>query len=210
MLDFPDPRHVLAIAATCALAGVGEPWPALAFDAADADAATPVAALGHDDDDLRARLARRNLLVPVAGVAPAQLRDTFGDARGDRAHGALDIPAERGTPVLAADDGRVVKLFRSVPGGLTVYEADRAGEVVYYYAHLDAYADGLREGDLVARGQTLGYVGTTGNAPPAAPHLHFEIQRLPPGREWWKGVSLDPYPLLTASARHGDDAPLAR
>ena len=196
MLDLPDPRHVLAIMATCALAGVGEPWPGVAFDD-DPDPALPVLAVAGDD--LVARLAQRRLLIPVAGVRREQLRDTFGDPRSGRTHGALDIPAPRGTPVVATDDGRIVKLFRSVPGGLTVYEADAGGEVVYYYAHLDAYADGVREGDRVTRGQTLGYVGTSGNAPPDAPHLHFEIQRLPPGKEWWKGVSLDPFPLLTAS-----------
>lgn len=207
MLDLCDPRHVLAVMATCALAGLGEPWPAVAFDD---EPHLAIAASRGERDDLVARLAQRNLRIPVAGVDRAALRDTYGDARGGRVHGALDIPAPRGTPVLAADDGRIVKLFRSVPGGLTVYEADRGDEVVYYYAHLDRYAEGMREGDPVRRGQTIGYVGSSGNAAPDAPHLHFEIQRLPPGKEWWKGVSLNPYPLLAVSGGQGDDAPIAR
>ena len=145
--------------------------------------------------DLEARLAARNLLVPVAGVTPSELRDTYHEPRGSKVHEALDIAARKGTAVVATDDGRVVKLFHSVPGGLTIYQADPGQEVLYYYAHLDRYAEGLREGDLVKRGQVIGFVGTTGNAPPDAPHLHFAIYKLPPGKQWWKGTALDPLPL---------------
>ena len=149
---------------------------------------------------IETRLAERRLLVPGEGVLPHQLRDTFAEARGNGAHEAIDIPARRGTPVVATDDGRVVKLFNSIPGGLTVYQVDRDQKVMYYYAHLDAYAPGLREGDPVQRGEVLGVVGSTGNASASAPHLHFAILRLPPGREWWKGTAINPFPLLRGTA----------
>jgi murein DD-endopeptidase MepM/ murein hydrolase activator NlpD len=151
-------------------------------------------------DDVEARLAARRLLIPVPGVTPAQLRDTFRERRGERKHEALDLHAPKGTPVVATDDGHVVKLFHSVPGGLTIYQADTANEVVYYYAHLDRYADGLREGHPVRRGDVIGYVGTSGNAAPDAPHLHFAIFKLPPGKEWWKGMPIDPLPLYKTPA----------
>jgi murein DD-endopeptidase MepM/ murein hydrolase activator NlpD len=144
-------------------------------------------------------LAARGLLVPVAGVSPSELRDSFAEQRGKKAHEAIDIPAARATPVVAVDDGRVVKLFHSVPGGLTIYQADMADEFIYYYALLGSYVDGLRVGDGVRRGDVLGYVGSTGNAAPAAPHLHFAIMRLPPGKEWWKGTAINPLPYLTRS-----------
>ncbi len=106
--------------------------------------------------------------------------------------------AARGTPVLAVEDGRIAKLFRSVLGGITIYQYDPGERFAYYYAHLDRYADGLAEGAEVRRGQVIGYVGSTGNAPANAPHLHFTIFRLGPKREWWKGEAVDPYPYLAA------------
>lgn len=148
-------------------------------------------------------LAERRLLMPVQGVAPAELRDTFNEGRdaGARPHEALDILAPRGTPVLAVDEGRLVKLFTSVPGGLTLYQFDPSGRYAYYYAHLDRYADGLREGMTLQRGQLVGYVGSTGNANPDAPHLHFAIFRLGPEWQWWKGAAVNPYPLLVKAQR---------
>jgi murein DD-endopeptidase MepM/ murein hydrolase activator NlpD len=138
------------------------------------------------------------LLLPVQGVQAAQLRDTFAEARdgGARPHDALDIMAPRGTPVLAAVDGSVEKLFTSVPGGLTIYEFDRSRTHAYYYAHLDRYADGLAEGQALRRGDVIGYVGSTGNAAANAPHLHFAIFVLGPEKHWWQGTAIDPYPLL--------------
>lgn len=137
------------------------------------------------------------LQVPVPGVGPEALVDTFEDRRGDdRRHEALDIPAPRGTPVVAVDDGEVAKLFRSVPGGLTVYQFDRTRSVAYYYAHLDAYRDGLREGQALRRGDVLGSVGSSGNADPAAPHLHFAVFELGAERQWWKGRAVNPWPLF--------------
>jgi murein DD-endopeptidase MepM/ murein hydrolase activator NlpD len=136
------------------------------------------------------------IMIPVAGVVRTDLRDTFGAARTGHRHEALDIMAARGTPVLAAVDGTIRKLFTSAAGGLTIYEFDGAETMNYYYAHLDAYAIGLREGNHVKRGEVIGYVGTTGNAPANAPHLHFAMTIVPPTKEWWKGQAIDPYPIL--------------
>jgi peptidoglycan LD-endopeptidase LytH len=138
------------------------------------------------------------LPVPVLGVKPPQLSDTFNDKRGGvRRHEALDIPAPRGTPVIAVDDGRIAKLFRSIPGGLTIYHFDPGEKFAYYYAHLDGYAAGVAEGKQVRRGEVIGYVGSTGNANEANPHLHFAIFELGPEKRWWKGTAINPYPLLT-------------
>ena len=137
------------------------------------------------------------LLVPVLGVKAVQLSDTFNETRGGkRRHEALDIVAPRGTPVIAADDGRIVKLFTSIPGGLTIYQFDPSEKLAYYYAHLEGYAADVTEGRQVKRGEVIGYVGTTGNANPATPHLHFAIFELGPEKRWWKGTAINPYPLL--------------
>lgn len=137
------------------------------------------------------------LLIPVQGVAPAQLHDTFSDARSEgRVHDAIDILAPAGTAVLAVADGTVEKLFDSRRGGLTIYQFEPGGRYCYYYAHLQRYADGLAEKQAVRRGQVIGYVGSTGNASAGAPHLHFEVHRLGPERHWWQGEALNPYPLL--------------
>ena len=143
------------------------------------------------------------LLVPVAGVVPDQLSDTFDDARGagSRRHEALDIPAPAGTPVVAAAPGVVVSLFRSDDGGNTVYVRSRDRRTLHYYAHLQDYAEGLREGQLVERGQRLGTVGSSGNADPAAPHLHFAILDMEPDAQWWEpGRPINPYPMLRAGS----------
>jgi len=137
------------------------------------------------------------LRVPLKDVAPGQLFDTFSDRRGsDRSHEAIDILAPRGTPVVAVDDGVVVKLFLSKPGGITVYQFDRTRSVAYYYAHLEAYADGLQEGQVLKRGDPVGFVGSTGNANPATPHLHFAVFELGPEKQWWKGRAIRPLPLF--------------
>lgn len=141
-------------------------------------------------------LAQRPLVIPVAGVGPEALVDTFEQGRPGHRHEAIDIAAPRGTPVHAVDDGKVAKLFKSVPGGLTVYHFDPTGKLAYYYAHLDAYAPGLKEGAALRRGDVIGYVGSTGNAAPDAPHLHFAVFLLGPRKEWWKGDPVNPYPAL--------------
>jgi peptidoglycan LD-endopeptidase LytH len=144
----------------------------------------------------RVRLA--GIIVPVAGILPADLRDNYTQPRGNRTHGAIDIMAARGTPVVAAVSGTIRKLFNSRAGGLTIYQFDEAEQLVYYYAHLDRYADGIAEGLVVKQGTVIGYVGITGNAAPDAPHLHFSVEVLPPTKEWWKGTPVNPYPLLTS------------
>ncbi len=142
------------------------------------------------------------LVMPVLGIDPSQLHDNFDGLRsGGRVHGALDIMAPRGTPVVAAVDGTIQKLFTSHAGGITVYEFDVPAEKVYYYAHLDRYADGLSEGMHVSAGTVIGYVGTTGNAPPGSPHLHFAIEQLMPEKHWWQGTPINPYPLLAQASR---------
>jgi len=137
--------------------------------------------------------------IPVCGVRAIHLKSTFNEGRVGHIHHAIDILAPRGTPVIAAVDGSVRKLFFSRAGGITLYEFDAAGTTSYYYAHLDAYAAGIHEGMPLHRGELIGYVGTTGNAPPGTPHLHFAIETLPPTKEWWKGTPVDPYPILVAS-----------
>jgi murein DD-endopeptidase MepM/ murein hydrolase activator NlpD len=151
-------------------------------------------AMSHAVETLRGR----NLEIPVEGVRAKELRDTFAEGRGSHSHEAIDIMAPRRTPVVAVDHGRIEKLFTSKAGGLTIYQFDPSSTFTYYYAHLDSYADGLREGAQVRRGDVIGYVGTTGNAPPNAPHLHFAIFRLTPERQWWKGEPINPYPILRA------------
>ena len=135
-------------------------------------------------------------MVPVAGISPARLTDTFHEKRGTRIHEATDILAPRGTPVLAVDEGRIAKLFTSAGGGITVYVADPTNQVIYYYAHLDAYQPGLREGMTVRMGDVLGTVGTTGNAPPNTPHLHFAIGEMDARRVWYHTKAIDPGPYL--------------
>jgi murein DD-endopeptidase MepM/ murein hydrolase activator NlpD len=142
-------------------------------------------------------LGTEMLVIPVQGVDKSALQDTWGQARSNfRHHEAIDIMAARGTPALAAADGVVLKIFESHAGGHTLYLKATDGTTVYYYAHLDRYADGMIVGTAVTRGTIVGYVGTTGNAAPDAPHLHFGIEQLPPTGEWWKGVAVNPYPIL--------------
>lgn len=137
------------------------------------------------------------LLIPVQGKTAADLDDTFTDARSEgRSHDAIDIMAAAGMPVLAVADGQIEKLFDSERGGLTIYQFEPSGQYAYYYAHLQRYADGLAEKQTVRRGQVIGYVGSTGNASPEAPHLHFAIFVLGKERHWWEGTAINPYPLL--------------
>ena len=140
------------------------------------------------------------LLIPVAGVSAAQLHDTFTESRSaGRVHEAIDIASPTGTPVYAVNDGKIVKLFDSKPGGLTIYHFDPSETYAYYYAHLDHYAPGLTEGKQVVKGEVIGFVGSTGNANPAAPHLHFAIFKLAPEKNWWQGSPVNPYPWLAGN-----------
>ena len=146
--------------------------------------------------DAERELEGRDLLIPVQGVGAAQLVRSFRDPRTGHEHDAIDILAPRNTPVLAVEDGTIAKLFVSKLGGNTIYQFDPTQRFCYYYAHLQRYADGLKEGDAVRRGQVIGYVGTSGNAPPDTPHLHFAISILNPDHHWWEGTAVDPYDAL--------------
>jgi murein DD-endopeptidase MepM/ murein hydrolase activator NlpD len=162
-----------------------EPLPAVA------PVSPTVTASDADIEQLRARA----LVFPVEGVLPREMRDTFSEGRDGHQHEAVDILAPRGTRVLAVDDGRVAKLFTSVRGGLTVYQFDPTETYCYYYAHLDRYAEGLKQGAFLRRGALVGYVGTTGNAAKTTPHLHFALFKLGLEKRWWEGTALNPYGL---------------
>lgn len=204
IVNFPEEaRRVLAIAGRTAdapeLPGTVEIRPSpsrepspVAPPPAATEAATPRIE-AEPLNDLRGRL----LEVPVKGAARSDLRASFTERRGGtRAHEAIDLLAPRHTPVVAVEDGSIAKLFFSKAGGITVYQFDPTKTYVYYYAHLDRYADGLVEGDAVRRGQTLGYVGTSGNAPEDTPHLHFAIFRMTEQKQWWQGSPIDPFQVL--------------
>ncbi|MBU6367298.1 MAG: M23 family metallopeptidase [Gemmatimonadetes bacterium] len=150
---------------------------------------------GITDDDLDALWARQ-LMVPVHGMAVADVTNTYPARRGRRIHGALDLLAPKGTPVVAADDSVIGRMYTSALGGIVIYAFDPAGRFVYYYAHLDRYRRGLAVGDRVSKGEVIGYVGTTGNAARTLPHLHFQVMTRGRGRSWWDGPYLNPYPYL--------------
>lgn len=143
------------------------------------------------------------LMVPVAGIAPGQLADTWGDSRGggSRRHQAIDIIAPADTPVLAAGPGAVEKMFQSKAGGTTLYVRSPGRRWSHYYAHLARYAPGLREGARVTRGMLLGYVGDTGNAGAGNTHLHFAVSQMEPGDKWYEGTPVNPYPLLAGKRK---------
>jgi murein DD-endopeptidase MepM/ murein hydrolase activator NlpD len=194
-----------ASAALVLLAACAGRRPAPAPPAASRPAPAPANVLS--DADLQ-YLGNRALAVPVAGARASRVWPSFHAPRsGGRVHQAVDIMAPRGTPVVAADEGRVWKLRSNALGGITVYATDPLERFVYYYAHLSRYHAGLFEGQPLFRGDTLGYVGTTGNAPPNAPHLHFQISRVARDGQWWGGTPVDPLPFLRAAelAREAGD-----
>ena len=143
-------------------------------------------------------LRTRQLLVPVAGADMSKVYDTFDDPRdgGERVHRAIDILAPRGTPILSADDGRILRMTTNALGGISMYTVDPQNRIVYYYAHMDHYNQAMSPGREVVKGDTLGYVGTTGNAPKNTPHLHFQVMRWPADGKYWNGEPIDPYELL--------------
>lgn len=144
--------------------------------------------------------AARELIIPVLNVRPAELSDTFTDSRGggERLHEAIDIMAPRGTSVIAAGPGTIEKLFRSDAGGNTLYVRSADGRTIHYYAHMEEYAEGLKEGQQLRRGQRLGTVGSSGNASAEAPHLHFAILQTTPDAAWWEPANaVNPFPLLS-------------
>ncbi len=157
---------------------------------------TPYARPSTNSSEPPRDLAHRDLLLPVEGVTAEDLDDSFTDARsGGRTHEALDIMAARGTPVLAVEDGSITRLHVGERGGIAVYQLGPEQRYIYYYAHLNGYSPGLEAGQSVARGQVLGYVGSTGNAPDDAPHLHFAIYRIDHADRWWDGDPVNPFPL---------------
>jgi murein DD-endopeptidase MepM/ murein hydrolase activator NlpD len=151
------------------------------------------------DSGLRAR----RLMVPVAGVAPTEVRDSFDAPRdgGARRHHAIDIFAPVGTPVLSADDGVVLAVKHNRLGGLVIYATDPDRRFVYYYAHLSRYQADLTSGRRLGRGEVIGYVGTTGNADPRWPHLHFQVMLHPGDERWWTGTPIDPLPYFASAGR---------
>jgi murein DD-endopeptidase MepM/ murein hydrolase activator NlpD len=133
------------------------------------------------------------LRLPIDGISIESLKGGFAQTRGALPHEAVDIVVPRGTPIHAVSDGTIAKLFFSKRGGITIYHFDPDGRLCFYYAHLERYADGLHEGQHVSQGDVIGYVGTSGNAPPNTPHLHFGVSELNADRKWWQGRALDPY-----------------
>jgi peptidoglycan LD-endopeptidase LytH len=136
------------------------------------------------------------IVSPIRGVTASELRDTFNEMHNGHRHEAIDISEPEGTPVRAVVNGTIQKLFFSKAGGKTIYEFDHGSVYCYYYAHLERYSNGLHDGMSVSQGDVIGYVGSTGDASPAAPHLHFAIYLLGPQKHWWKGSPIDPYPIL--------------
>lgn len=156
----------------------------------------PVVPVAEHDVALEA-LRDRGLLVPVKGVAASRIPETFNAPRdGERVHNAEDILAKRGTPVLAADDGTVLHVGTNALGGKVIWATDASRQFAFYYAHLQRYAKGLRDGQQIARGDVIGYVGTTGNAPKNVPHLHFQLLRIVKGTRYSNGPPLDPLPFF--------------
>jgi murein DD-endopeptidase MepM/ murein hydrolase activator NlpD len=178
-----------------------EPGPAQAPSGRIARDSLPAVATAPTSESISSPL---HISLPLEGLSASDLHDTFDEVHGEggKKHEATDIMAPRGTPVLAVNDGAIVKLFLSKPGGNTIYQFDPSEEYCYYYAHLDRYADGVAEGLMVHRGDVIGFVGSTGNANPSAPHLHFEIHQLDVEKSWWKGAPINPYQYLV-NALHG-------
>ncbi|WP_412060936.1 M23 family metallopeptidase [Rubrivirga sp. IMCC45206] len=199
----PAPADTLAAGPACDCADGRDVADAPPVAAGDTVRVTPRTAATPDPEDIGGpvALSPAGLAVPVAGIDPADLVDTFTAARSEgRTHHAIDILAPRGTPVVAARAGTIARLFESEKGGLTVYVVVREGPpaTVHYYAHLDAYAPGLADGDRVARGQRIGTVGDSGNAAPGNTHLHFAIWRAPSAEAFWDGEPINPYSRLAA------------
>lgn len=174
-----------------------KPGPVWREDAVGTPPVSPPTMMPLVEAEPLAELRTRHLELPVQGAIRSALRDSFQETRGPtHSHEAIDILAPRSTPVLAVEDGTIARLFESRRGGTTVYQFDPMTRYVYYYAHLERYADRLREGNHVQRGQVLGYVGTTGNASQGTPHLHFAIFRLTEKKQWWQGTAIDPYAVF--------------
>jgi murein DD-endopeptidase MepM/ murein hydrolase activator NlpD len=188
-------RRSTAGAAESRIPSSGDSRTSSSADAAAAAAGSARTAADDSTRDVIAELRRRNLRLPIDDANVELMKGGFAERRdnGGRGHEAVDILAPRNTPVHAVESGTIARLFHSKAGGTTIYQFDPGGRFCYYYAHLDHYASGLHDGQRIERGDIIGYVGTTGNAPPNTPHLHFAIFELGPDRRWWEGAPLDPY-----------------
>ena len=176
--------------------------PRAAVPLTDSSSSAPMLAGGPVSSADVDYLASRRLLLPVAGVDPAKLEDSFKAPRdGDRVHRAIDILAPRGTPILSADDGKILRMTTSTLGGICMYTVDPSSRLVYYYAHMDRYNDAMSPGRTIVKGDTLGFVGTTGNAPKNIPHLHFQVMRWPADGKYWNGDPIDPFEVLGGRKR---------
>lgn len=144
-----------------------------------------------------AALKSLHLRNPIEGFDLQRIKGAFYEKRGEEIHHAADLLAERNTPVHAVADGKIAKLFRSKAGGITIYQFDPSERFVFYYAHLEKYADGLVDGKAIKRGEVIGYVGTSGNAPKNTPHLHFSVGVLDQNKKWWDAVEVDPFEVLS-------------
>ena len=196
VLYYPEPLggETAPVRASAAHTSAPSSTPEAATGAAIASTSTSA-----DFEYLRAR----RILVPLLGADMSKVYDTFNDPRdgGERVHRAIDILAPRGTPILSADDGRILRMSTNALGGICMYTVDPEGRIVYYYAHMDHYNDAMSPGREIVKGDTLGYVGTTGNAPKNTPHLHFQVMRWPADGKYWNGEPIDPYELLVRASR---------
>lgn len=195
-LSFPPSTLALAVAATLLTACGASITPLQPRSSA----ATPVAGNAPSDAPDATYFDVNPLMVPVVGVAPGKIPDSFNEPRdGGRTHRATDILVPQGTPVLAAESGTVLRISQNTLGGNTIYMTDDGGRFIYYYAHLLRYADGLAAGAHVSQGDVIAYVGMTGNAP--VPHLHFQVMRREARRDYWNGTAVDVRPFFTLIGR---------
>jgi peptidoglycan LD-endopeptidase LytH len=193
VLYYPTPESAGITPSRPSAAPSAAPVPAIVV------AADPSASSAADDAEY---LKLRHILMPVAGADISRVDDTFNDGRdGDRTHHAIDILAPRGTPILSADDGRILRMSTNALGGISMYTVDSDARLVYYYAHMDHYNDAMSPGRTIVKGDTLGFVGTTGNAPKDTPHLHFQVMRWPADGKYWNGEPIDPFEALGGLTR---------
>jgi murein DD-endopeptidase MepM/ murein hydrolase activator NlpD len=179
--------------------GASQPAAAGGTAAPASDGIASVASVPSASDEY---LRARSIGLPVAGADMSKVEDSFNEPRdGGRVHRAIDILAPRGTPILSADDGKILRMTTSPLGGISMYTVDSESRLVYYYAHMDRYNDVMSPGRAIVKGDTLGYVGTTGNAPKDTPHLHFQVMRWPADGKYWNGDPIDPYGALGGVAR---------
>jgi peptidoglycan LD-endopeptidase LytH len=193
-----------ALAVSCLSAGIVVGWMARSYGPpgptiVKAAQAAPPATTDTKEAKIVATTGRANLRLPIDGMRVEAMKGGFAEQRPGHEHEAVDILAPRNTPIHAVDDGAIAKLFFSKGGGgNTIYQFDPSGRICYYYAHLERYADGIRDGQPLSKGDVIGYVGTSGNAPPNTPHLHLAVYQLDETRRWWKGRPIDPYLVFTS------------